>query len=67
LYGYWLVRALAAISLILLIAVGGIFDGLSALQVAAVGHTTAIVIGAGLGSFLIWRRRRQPRLPAQPR
>jgi hypothetical protein len=66
LYGPWLVRILDALVLALMIVVGGIFSGLSTLQVAAVGHTTAIVTGAALGGFLAWRlrRRSQPPVPA---
>jgi Rhomboid-like protein len=59
LYGPWLVRILTGIGLVLMITVGGIFDGLDTLEVAAVGHTIAIVIGAGLGGFLAWRLRRE--------
>jgi hypothetical protein len=63
LYGPWLVRIPAALVLGLLIFIGGIFSGLSTLQVAAVGHATAIVIGVLLGSFLTWRLRRKSRRP----
>jgi len=66
LYGPWLVRVLAGLSLVPMITVGGIFSGLSTLEVAAVGHTVAIVVGAGLGGFLAWRLR-QARNPPQPR
>ncbi len=67
LYGPWLARIVAALGLFLLIVVGGIFSGLSTLQVAAVGHATAIVIGTLLGSFLTWRLRRQSQPSGQPR
>jgi hypothetical protein len=67
LYGPWLVRILAAIVLSLMIVVGGIFSGLSTLDVAAVGHVTAIVTGAALGGFLAWRLHRRPERPGQPR
>jgi hypothetical protein len=59
LYGGWLARAAAAADLLLLIFAGQIFAGLSQLQVSAVGHLTAILTGAVLGSFLIWQRRRR--------
>jgi hypothetical protein len=55
LYGTWLARAAAALDLALLIFVGGIFDGLSKLDVAPVGHVTALTVGALLGGFEVWR------------
>jgi hypothetical protein len=61
LYGPWLTRILAALGLALLIFIGGIFSGLSTLQVAAVGHTTAIVVAVLLSSVLTWRLRRRSR------
>lgn len=64
LYGPWLARIVAAVDLLLLIFGGGIFDGLTTFEVAAVGHTTSIVVAAVLGSILIWRTRATP--PAQP-
>ena len=60
LYGPWLARILAALGLALLIFIGGIFSGLSTLQVDAVGHATAIVVAVLLGSVLTWRLRRRP-------
>lgn len=63
LYGPRLARVLAALDLALLIFIGGIFDGLSTLQVAAVGHATAIVVAVLLGSVLTWRLRRRSELP----
>ena len=61
LYGSWPARIVAGIDLLLLIVVGGIFSGLSTLQVAAVGHTTSIVVAAILGSLLVGRvRHAQP-------
>ena len=57
LFGEWLARAAATLDLLLLIFAGHIFAGLSQLQVAAVGHLTAMLTGAVLGSFLIWQRR----------
>jgi membrane associated rhomboid family serine protease len=59
LHGGWLARGAAAVDLLLLIFVGQIFAGLGQLQVAAVGHLTAMLTGAVLGSFLIWQRRRR--------
>jgi hypothetical protein len=70
LYGPWLARAAAALDLALLVVVGQIFAGLSTLQVAAVGHVTAIAVGVILGSLFAWRRRahrRAVRQYAQPR
>ena len=63
LYGGWLARAAAAVDLLLLIFAGQIFAGLTQLQVAAVGHLTAMLMGAVLGSFLIWQRRRRKARP----
>jgi len=61
LYGSWLARAAAALDLALLVFVGDIFGGLSSLDVAAVGHLTAMVVGVVGGSLLVWQRRRQRR------
>jgi hypothetical protein len=60
LFGPWIARLLAALGLALLVFIGGIFTGLSTLQVAAVGHTTAIVVAVLLGSVLAWPLRRRP-------
>ena len=60
LYGSWLARAAAALDLALLVVVGNIFGGLSQLDVSAVGHVTAIAVGAVLGSLLVWQLRRRP-------
>lgn len=59
LYGGWLARTAAALDLVLLISVGHIFAGLSQLEVSAVGHVTAMLTGAVLGTLLIrqWRRK----------
>ena len=46
LLGSWPARAAAAVDLVLLVAVGDIFGGLSQLNVAAVGHVTAMVVAA---------------------
>jgi hypothetical protein len=58
LYGNWLIRVAAALDFALLIFVGQIFAGLTSLQVDAVGHATALVVGAALGGVLVWRQRR---------
>jgi hypothetical protein len=57
LYGGWLARAAALIDLGVLSFAGDIFSGLGQLEVAAVGHTTAIVTGAVAGSLAVWQRR----------
>ena len=61
LYGSWLARAAAALDLALLVFVGNIFGGLSSLDIAAVGHLTAIIVGVVGGSLLVWQRRRRHR------
>jgi Rhomboid-like protein len=67
-YGSWPARAAAALDLVLLVGVGNIFGGLSTLNVAAVGHATALAVGATGGSVLAWdRRRRRERSAVQPR
>ena len=58
LYGPWAARIAAGTALLLLIVIGGIFSGLSTLQVAAVGHTTSLVVGVILGGVLACRPRR---------
>jgi hypothetical protein len=60
-WGRGLVRATAVLDFALLIVVGQIFAGLSHLQLAAVGHLTALVTGAAVGSLLIWQRQRKAR------
>jgi hypothetical protein len=55
LYGPWLARAAALADLALLVFVGHIFAGLGQLQVSAVGHVTALAVGAVLGGALTWR------------
>jgi rhomboid family protein len=57
LYGGWVARAGAALDLVLLIFIGRIFAGLSQLEVPAVGHVTALLTGALIGTFLIRQRR----------
>jgi hypothetical protein len=59
LWGSWIARAAAAVGLTGLIVVGQIFSGLASLQVAPVGHATALFVGATLGSALAWNRRRR--------
>lgn len=59
LYGGWLARAAALADLALLTFAGGIFEGLSSLEVAAVGHLTALTAGAIAGTLAVWRLRRQ--------
>lgn len=67
LYGSWWARLAAAADLAILVFIGQIFAGLSTLQVAAVGHATALVVGAVAGGLLVWQRRRTPRTqPAGP-
>jgi Rhomboid-like protein len=61
LHGSWLARGAAALDLVLLVAVGNIFGGLSRLAVSAVGHTAAIAVGVILGSLLVWQLRRRPK------
>jgi hypothetical protein len=56
-FGSWPARVAALADLAILAFVGEIFDGLAQLQVAAVGHATAMVVAAVGGSALIWRRR----------
>lgn len=58
----WIWRILAAVVMLLLVFPGQIFSGLSALDVAAVGHATATVTAglAALSFFLLRLRRRQP-------
>ena len=59
LYGGWLARAAAAVDLILLIFIGQIFAGLSRLEVAPVGHLTALITGAMAATLFVWHQRRQ--------
>jgi Rhomboid-like protein len=55
--GTWLARALAAVDLVVLVFPGHIFGGLSQLDVAAVGHLTAIVVAAAATALILARRR----------
>lgn len=56
--GTWLIRSAAALDFLLLIFVGQIFEGLSQLEVSAVGHLTALITAAAVGSLLRWHRLR---------
>ena len=58
LYGSRWARVAAAADLAILVFIGQIFAGLTTLQVAAVGHATALVVGAAGGGLLLWQRRR---------
>jgi hypothetical protein len=66
LWGGWLARGAAAIALAVLVFIGQIFSGLSRLQLSAVGHTTALLVGCTLGSFLAWQVRRSANPAAAP-
>ncbi len=67
LYGSWRARAAAVLDLTLLVVVGNIFGGLGSLNLSAVGHATALAVGATGGSVLLWERRRRERSAVQPR
>jgi hypothetical protein len=60
LYGGWPARAAAVLDLVLLAFAGGIFSGLGDLDVTAVGHVTALAVGA-LGATLAVRQLRLSR------
>jgi hypothetical protein len=62
LWGKLLVRSAAALDFVLLIFVGQIFEGLSHLEVSAVGHLTALITGACVGTLCRWQlfRRQRP-------
>jgi len=55
--GTWLIRAAAAIDFAVLVIGGHIFGGLSHLEVAAVGHLTALVTAAAAVTLTLARRR----------
>ena len=57
--GTWLARALAAVDLVILVFPGDIFGGLSQLDVAAVGHLTAMLTAA-VAVILFWPRGKPP-------
>jgi len=60
--GTWLARALAAADLVILVFPGDIFGGLSQLDVAAVGHLTAMLTAAAAAVFILaWPGRRSGR------
>jgi hypothetical protein len=61
LWGNWLIRSAAAVDFALLIFVGQIFEGLSHLELSAIGHLTALITGACLGGLLRWHRLRKQR------
>ena len=66
--GSRLARALAAVALVVLVFPGHIFAGLSQLDLAAVGHLTAMVTAAAATALVLARRRRhQGRDPNQRR
>ena len=50
--GTWLVRALAAVDLVILVFPGNIFGGLSQLDVAAVGHLTAMLTATAAAALI---------------
>lgn len=64
LYGSLAARIAAAANLAVLIFVSGLFSGLTHLDVAAVGHVTALVVSVVLGTLLVYQRRRRARGPA---
>jgi hypothetical protein len=64
LWGTWLARAAAAVAFLILIFVGHIFSGLTHLALAPVGHTTALIVGCTLGSYLTWQRRKRAAAPS---
>ena len=57
-FGTWLTRVTALGVFVVLVFVSHIFAGLTSLQVAAIGHLTAIATSAVLGSALALRARR---------
>jgi hypothetical protein len=59
LLGSWRARVAAAVDLVLLVTVGDIFGGLSQLNVAAVGHVTAMIVATVGTGILSWQRQRQ--------
>ena len=54
--GTWLARALAVVDFAVLVFVGDIFGGLSHLDVAPVGHLTAMLTATAATAFILVRR-----------
>jgi len=66
--GGWLARALAAVGLAVLVFPGHIFGGLSQLDLAAVGHLTAMLVAAvATALILAFRHRRRDAGPRRDR
>lgn len=63
LYGSWPARVAAVLDFAILVVAGSIFGGLTKLDVAAVGHVTAIMVAVAAGSLLAWQRRRSSQPP----
>jgi hypothetical protein len=62
--GGWVARALAVADLAVLTFIGNIFGSLSDLDIAAVGHVTALAVGVlASAAILAWRRRAAGRRP----
>ena len=57
-YGGWLARARSPSRPRRACLIGRTFDGLTSLEVSAVGHVTALAVGVLAGSLLAWQRRR---------
>lgn len=64
-FGSWPARLAAAVDLAVLVLVGRIFAGLTSLDVAAVGHATAIAVAAGC-ALVLWARRARGRGRPRP-
>jgi len=64
--GTRLARVLAAVDLVLLVFPGDIFGGLSQLDVAAVGHLTAMLVAAAATALILARRGWAPGLDRGP-
>ena len=65
LHGGWLARAAAGCDLLVLLFKGQIFAGLGSLEVAPVGHLTALLAGAVVGTVVVrWRATGKARLLA---